>query len=293
MSQVAGSAHGRSPRRLSDASVARALASVSVFYEFLIVSEIYFLEENPFTKVPNRKALMISDLNRPAMGNNSRQRPVRRRVGVSLPQRLPRPIPRAEVVTFLASLTTLRDRAIFLLCVNGGLRPAEVLTLRLPNIRYGMRQIVIEITVNDPRGLANKSRQERVVDIHDETTLRTLSDYVMNERPNDATVDLVFLVGRRGKRRCEPLSYWAVNRLFARRFKALGLRTPWTTPHALRHTHATEMWEHGMREMTLQQRLGHATPAATRIYTRVSDRTVRDEYAAAVKALRDLESDPS
>jgi hypothetical protein len=40
---------------------------------------------------------------------------------------------------------------------------------------------------------------------------------------------------------------------------------------ALRHTHATRMWEAGMRELTLQRRLGHASPEATRVYTRVSD----------------------
>jgi integrase len=51
----------------------------------------------------------------------------------------------------------------------------------------------------------------------------------------------------------------------------LGLRTPERTPHALRHTHATAMWEGGMRELSLQKRLGHASPESTKVYTRVSD----------------------
>lgn len=54
------------------------------------------------------------------------------------------------------------------------------------------------------------------------------------------------------------------------------------TPHALRHTHATRMWEAGMRELTLQKRLGHASPESTKIYTRVSDAVVVTEYRRAL-----------
>ena len=54
------------------------------------------------------------------------------------------------------------------------------------------------------------------------------------------------------------------------------------TPHALRHTHATRMWEAGMRELTLQKRLGHASVEATRLYTQVSDASVVAEYRRAL-----------
>jgi len=37
-----------------------------------------------------------------------------------------------------------------------------------------------------------------------------------------------------------------------------------------------------MRELTLQKRLGHASPESTRIYTRVSDPTVVAEYRRAL-----------
>ncbi|MFD7015367.1 tyrosine-type recombinase/integrase [Streptomyces sp. NPDC059928] len=77
------------------------------------------------------------------------------------------------------------------------------------------------------------------------------------------TSPFVFLVGGKGTRRLEPLGYDAVVRLFAWRLDRLGLRTPETTPHALRHTHATAMWEGGMRELSLQKRLGHASPEST------------------------------
>jgi integrase len=78
------------------------------------------------------------------------------------------------------------------------------------------------------------------------------------------------------------LSYAALVRLFQRHCEHAGIREAWLTPHALRHTHATRLWEGGMRELTLQKRLGHASPESTRVYTRVSDRVVVAEYQQAL-----------
>ncbi|MGH9827833.1 MAG: tyrosine-type recombinase/integrase, partial [Blastocatellia bacterium] len=105
---------------------------------------------------------------------------------------------------------------------------------------------------------------------------------VLHERPPEAQSPQVFLVGGGGKRRTEPLGYQALVKLFARQCERLGIREPWMTPHALRHTHATRLWEGGMRELTLQKRLGHASPESTRIYTRVTDSVVVAEYRHAL-----------
>jgi integrase len=113
--------------------------------------------------------------------------------------------------------------------------------------------------------------------------LDAVNRYVLHERPLDAASPFVFLVGGRGRRAQEPLSYAALVRLFSRRLEALGIRAPQKTPHALRHTHATAMWEGGMRELALQKRLGHASPESVRIYTRVSDEQVLADYDHALR----------
>lgn len=51
-----------------------------------------------------------------------------------------------------------------------------------------------------------------------------------------------------------------------------------------RHTHATRMFEGGMRELTLMARLGHASPDSTRIYTRISDQEVVADYRRALES---------
>ena len=168
------------------------------------------------------------------------------------------------------------------LMLDGGLRPGEVLGLRLGDVAYGRRRVAVRHREDHPRGLRQKSRTERVVDVLEAATLEAVTAYILCERPPEATTDVVFLVGGSGPRRCEALSYWALVRLFARAAARAGIRSPGVTPHALRHTHATRMWDGGMRELTLQRRLGHASPESTRVYTRVSDRQVLDEYKRAL-----------
>lgn len=171
---------------------------------------------------------------------------------------------------------------MLLLMLHGGLRPGEVLSLHLEDLQYGRRRVVIRYRTDHPKRARTKSRTERVVDLLQPETLQAVSDYVMHERPTESESPYVFLVGGRGERRCEPLSYYALVKLFTRHCERLGIRTPWVTPHALRHTHATRMYEKGMRELTLQKRLGHASPESTRIYTQVSDPLMIEEYRRAL-----------
>ncbi|GAA3707569.1 tyrosine-type recombinase/integrase [Microlunatus aurantiacus] len=270
-------------RLLSAATVQRVLAATSSFFEWAIAAEQYTAGENPMQRRVDHALGKVPDRHQPFVGAASRQQPVRRTVRVRLPLRLPRPMADQDVDALLASITSLRDLAIYLLMLDGGLRPGEVLCLKLPDVSYGRRRVTIRKSDDHPRGARAKGRHERVVDLHEPRTLDAVNRYVLHERPIDTESPFVFLVGGRGTRRCEPLSYPALARGFARRLDRLGIRTPETTPHALRHTHATAMWEGGMRELALQKRLGHASPESIRIYTRVSDEQVLADYDHALR----------
>jgi len=273
---------GNSTTRLSPTTINRIFAAVSSFYEYLILSGEFTERENPIQKVDDPSLARASSRHRPFMGRVSRQRPMRRAVRVKTVQRLPRPMDDDQIGKLLTSLTCRRDKAMLLLMLHGGLRPGEVLSLHLEDLQYGRKRVVIRYRTDHPKRARTKSRTERIVDLLQPETLQTISDYVMHERPTESESPYVFLVGGRGKRRCEPLGYYALVKLFARHCERLGIRTPWVTPHALRHTHATRMFENGMRELPLQKRLGHASPESTHIYTQVSDPLVVEEYRRAL-----------
>src|SRR6266704_1935839 len=244
---------GTSATRLSPATINRTFAAVSSFYEYLILSGAFTGRENPLQQQVDDQALArVAERHRPFMGRASRQRPIRRSVHVKTVRRVPRPLDDEQICKLLTSLAR--------------------------------RRVILRYRTDHPKGARTKSRTERVVDFLQAETLQAVSDYVMHERPSEATSPYVFLVGGRGKRRAEPLSYAALVKLCERHCERLGLRTPWITPHALRHTHATRMFEGGMRDLTLQKRLGHASPESTRIYTDVSDATVVAEYRQALQA---------
>jgi integrase/recombinase XerD len=266
---------------LSAATINRILVAVDAFYRWAIFTGV-FSGPNPIVRRQDRTSWRVSDRHKPFLAGIMRHKPEIRELRLKTVQRLPRPMSQYQVESLLAATRNLRDRSLILLMLNGGLRPGEVLGLQLKDIGYGRRRIFVRCRDDHPKGARSKSRVERVVDLHDGETLETLNTYVMHERPHDAEAPFVFLVGGGGANRRDPLSYSALARLFARACDRAGIREQWMTPHALRHTHATRMWEAGMRELTLQKRLGHASPESTRIYTRVSDAVVVTEYRQAL-----------
>jgi len=244
---------------------------------------------HPIERRPDPSWRRVTDRHRPFMGAASRQLAQRRTLALRQPIRLPRPLSDEQVTALFAQLVCRRDRAMLLLMLQGGLRPGEVLGLHLDDIAYGRRRVIVRVRDDHPGGARAKSRAERVVDLFEPEALASVSDYVLHERPPESASHFVFLVGGRGQRRCEPLTYSALARLFSRAATRARIRAPWVTPHALRHTHATRMWEGGMRELTLQRRLGHASVESTRIYTRVADHQVAADYRRALGQVEDVQ----
>ena len=267
--------------RLAPTSVNRVLACVSSFYDWALLAE-RTSGANPIVKVEARAVLRSVDRHRPFLQGIASGAPLRRALAVKTVRRVPRPLSDEQVATILAVLRCCRDIALVRLMLDGGLRPGEALALKLEDVAYGRRRIVVRQRDDHPRGVRAKGWHERVVDLHEPATLAAVADYVTAERPRDTGSPYLFLVGGSGARRAEPLSYAALAKLFARACERAGVREPWMTPHACRHTHATRMWEGGMRELALMRRLGHASPESTRIYTRVSDPAVVAEYRRAL-----------
>jgi integrase/recombinase XerD len=271
-------------KRLAPSTVNRILSAITSFYEWAQLAG-HFALRSPFGRIPVRGSVHVSDQHRPFLAGIARRSLMKRPLRVKVARPLPRALNAGQLQRLFAVLRCRRDVALVRLMLDGGLRPGEALGLQLADISYGRRRVTIRWREDHPRGVRAKSRTERVVDLHEEGTLAAVSDYVLCERPRDSASPYVFLVGGSGKRAQLPLSYAALSRSFSRACTRAGIRAPGITPHALRHTHATRMWEAGMRELTLQRRLGHASPESTRLYTRVSDSVVVAEYQGALGRL--------
>lgn len=276
------SADGAAGRRRSPDTINRNLAALSTFFEYQIARGDHGAA-NPVELRRDHTTRHVTPRHRAAMGTASAQQPVRRVVRVATVRRLPRPLDEDDLAALRGALRTDRDRAIVELLHEGGLRPGEALGLQLGHdIRFGRRQVIVRHRTDHPRGARGKSRTDRVVDLGTGHALAAVNTYLMGERPADVESPWLFLVGGRGARRGEALSYDALVRMFARACQRAGIRHPWSTPHALRHTHATAMAEAGMPLLALQKRLGHASPETTQLYTRVADTVVLAEYRAAL-----------
>jgi integrase/recombinase XerD len=188
----------------------------------LIASEKYAGRDDPIIKKVDQAA-RVPDRYRPPLMNARRQQPLRRVLRVKTVEPVPRPMPDGVYRALIDELRTRRDLALLEVMWEGGLRPGEVLGLRLEDISYGQRQVTVRKRFDHPRGVQQKSRRDRVVDLHEGRALAALNAYVMRERPSDVNSPWVFLVGGRGKRRGEPLGYDALVRIFARAAQRAGV----------------------------------------------------------------------
>ncbi|WBO61673.1 hypothetical protein [Streptomyces camelliae] len=105
----------------------RILAAVSNFYDWTVVAEGYD-GDSAMQKRLDPALAQVPDRHQPFVGRASPQQPTRRTVSVKQPRRLPRPVDEAVLEQLIGSLKRLRDLAVFLLMLDGGLRPGEVLS---------------------------------------------------------------------------------------------------------------------------------------------------------------------
>lgn len=241
----------------------RRIAAARGMFEYLLV--VGARADNP---VP--AARRSSGLRAPGRGLLGQLGPGRRRAGGQLvrqPRRLPEALDPADVNEFLSDLRTSRDRAIVLAMVLGGLRAAEVRSLRLSDVDMGMRRLRV----------VGKGNKERVVPV-DAAFFAECAAYLREERPPGCRTAECFVV-LRGPSVGEPMTEAGLRSLFRRHRASSGATR--VRPHRLRHTYGTELATAGMDLLVLRELMGHASPETTARYVHLSPTTLAAEYAAA------------
>lgn len=255
-------------RGAAPATMNRRIAAVRGLFEFAVMTGAR--AENPVPAA--RRSTGLRPSRRGLLGHIGPGRPRSGGRLVRQPRRLPESLEPEDVAAFVADLRTFRDRAITLVMLLGGLRAAEVRSLRLVDVDMGLRRVRV----------TGKGGKERVVPV-DAVFFAELAAYLREERPASCRAAECFVV-LRGPTAGQPLTEAGLRRIFRTHRLASGaLRV---RPHRLRHTYGTELASAGIDLLALRELMGHVNPETTAAYVHLSPETLAAEYARARAAAR-------
>ncbi|MGL4463181.1 MAG: tyrosine-type recombinase/integrase, partial [Planctomycetia bacterium] len=221
-----------SRENLAPASVARHVASLKMFFRFLVLDG--YLTSNS-----------ANLLNRP-----------------SLWERIPHVLSERQTAALLTAPQPpddrlyLRDRAILEMMYATGTRASEVAGLLLADVS-------LEDRFCRCLGKGNKQR----LTPFSERARASLQAYLLQLRPALAAdrVDDGRLFVSKGGKPLTRVEIWKLVKKYARRVGAADR----VSPHTLRHSFATHLLSEGADLRVIQELLGHASIATTQHYTRV------------------------
>jgi integrase/recombinase XerC len=187
-----------------------------------------------------------------------------------VPARLPRPVPEAGARAVLAAVSAdaepwiaARDQAALTLIWGSGLRISEALGLRQRDVPLAE---VIRVT-----GKGGKEREVPVL-----PAAREAVEHYRAICPHAPRRGEALFLGARGG----PLSPRLLQKAMASARMALGLPAS-ATPHALRHSFATQLLAAGGDLRAVQELLGHASLSTTQVYTAVDEARLMEVYEKA------------
>lgn len=195
---------------------------------------------------------------------------------------LPKYLTQDEAVTLLSNIQSdfyERDYCILTLFLNCGMRLAELVTIDIGDFR------------DDTIRIVGKGNKERLVYLND-ACLDALQRYkkARASLPNLADRDALFVSKRTGKR----LSARRIEQIVARCLQSAGLSGRGFSPHKLRHTAATLMYQGGVDMLALKEILGHENVSTTQIYTHINREQLKKAVAASPLATQKyVEQKPS
>lgn len=255
-------------RAPAPATINRRIAAVRGLFEYAVIVGVR--DDNPVPAA--RRSTGLRGRPRGLLGHvGSRSSSSGGRL-VRQPRRLPESLTASEVAAFLHDLGTHRDRAMALAMLLGGLRAAEVRSLRLAGVDMGLRRVRV----------VGKGGRERVVPI-DGAFFTELAAYLRQERPAGCGTPECFVV-LRGPTAGQAMTEAGMRRIFRTHRARSGAQR--VRPHRLRHTYGTELAAAGIDLLVLRELMGHASPETTAGYVHLSADTLASEFAKAREAAR-------
>jgi site-specific recombinase XerD len=180
---------------------------------------------------------------------------------------VPRSISWADVRHLLASVDRRsavgkRDYALLLLLVTYGLRAREVAALTLDSIDWKRERLLV------PERKAGHTTAYPLSPVVGEAII----DYVKNGRPASQMRALFF----RAMAPYRPLAWYAISQRAAHYLRRSGFQVSRAGSHTLRHTCVQRLIDAEFPLKTIGDYVGHRSPEATEVYTKVAIETLRE-----------------
>ena len=172
------------------------------------------------------------------------------------------PIRKIEDIRAISKLLegSPRDRLLFVMGVNNGIRTGDLLKLKVKDVRQLKEGDFITIK-------EGKTKKDNVLVVN-KTVYKALKNYLDTIKPNN---DDYLFKSRKGK---EPLQAKAVNRLIKNWTKTINLKGNYGA-HTLRKTWGyIQRTKHGVGFEIICKRFNHSSPSVTMRYLGIQDKEV-------------------
>jgi len=179
-----------------------------------------------------------------------------------------------QVDRVIAATTNRRDALLVRIPWRTGIRVSELIGIRIQDIDFEGRAILIKIQKQRKRDGKTVERR-RLVPI-DRGTLDMIEQYLKWRKQFPYEGDLLFPISRQWVDQV----YWKLGRRAG--IKEIGdpavSKHRKLHPHVLRHSFAIHCIKRGMTIERLQKILGHSSPTTTSIYLQFSQKDLHDQY---------------
>jgi site-specific recombinase XerD len=174
-------------------------------------------------------------------------------------RRAPLPVflTKEEIMKLVGAANSYQDKMMITFANHTGCRIDELVSTNAEDIDFARKSV----------RLRGKGRKERVVHLADNAFVQELKAFAGDKGGP------LFISNR--KERFKKRGLQKKIKLIARRAGLDAKKVSW---HKLRHSYGVYAIERGVSVPSLSRQMGHSNPATTLIYTRLSDKMVRDEF---------------
>ncbi|MFI6360494.1 site-specific integrase [Streptomyces sp. NPDC050743] len=236
-----------------ESTVNRKLSAVSAFYQHAARHGVDLGELLTTWQPAGRRSTAW----KPFLHHVTKGRPQQRRaISLRTAKKLPRILTAAEAQAILDACERLRDRLLFAVLFDSGMRIGEALGLRHEDWAVAERELSVVPRLN-ANGARTKSATSRTIPVSAEL-IRLYADY-MHIEYGDLDSDYVF-VNLWAAPHGHAMTYAAVYDLVRRLRRKTGIDYD---PHWYRHTYATRLLRGGTPVEVVSKLLGHVSLTTT------------------------------